>query len=156
MTLEGRDPKILDVLATPRAIVVKLRRRLRFSGRTTSSKKEASWNESVEDVGTAVWWTPVNSPQDPHARCLEGEIRLAKDLRPSTEIAHLSIQYFVVLCPFQANNYTSDAAALLSEPVEIATMYAKGPKPKAYAPPSYDAVSRNDPPPMQAYYQPQL
>ncbi|KAF5342240.1 hypothetical protein D9611_001661 [Ephemerocybe angulata] len=139
ISLEGRESAVLDVLANPGSILVKLRRRVRFYNQATATRKEVSWNESVEDVGTAVWWNPANSGSDAYNRFLEGEIHLAKDLRPSCEMAHFSISYYVVLCPFKAANYSSDGAALLSEPVEIATMYAKGPRPNAYAPPAYDS-----------------
>ncbi|RXW17835.1 hypothetical protein EST38_g8027 [Candolleomyces aberdarensis] len=143
VTLEGREPAVLDVLSNPGSVVVKLRRRVRFYNQATATRREVSWNESVEDVGTAVWWQPATDSQNnPYTRHLEGEIHLAKDLRPTCEIAHFSISYFVVLCPFKAANYSSDNAALLSEPVEIATMYAKGPRPNAYAPPAYDSASR--------------
>jgi hypothetical protein len=145
LTLDGRDPAILDVLSSPGSVVVKLRRRVRFYNAASTTKREVSWNESVEDVGSAVWWPSSDSPvteNDLHVRQLEGEIKLAKDLRPSSEMAHFSLQYFVVLCPFKAANYTSDTSALLSEPVDIATMHAKGPKPKSYAPPAYESYKR--------------
>ncbi|TFK27772.1 hypothetical protein FA15DRAFT_685673 [Coprinopsis marcescibilis] len=155
ITLEGRESPVLDVLSSPNAIVVKLRRRVRFYNRATATKREVAWNESVDDVGTAVWWLPQDNRNDTYSRHLEGEIRLAKDLRPSSEIAHFSISYSVVLCPFQAPNYSSDASALVSEPVEIATMYAKGPRPNAYAPPAYDSPSRPDEP-HASYFCPML
>ncbi|KAJ3517997.1 hypothetical protein NMY22_g13843 [Coprinellus aureogranulatus] len=131
-------------LSNPGSIRVQLRRRVRFFKAATPSRKEVSWNESVEDVGTAVWWIPAPHEacrSDAYTRHLEGEIPLAKDLRPSCEIAHFSISYSVVLCPFKAANYSSDSAIMVSEPVEIATMYAKGPRPNAYAPPAYDTPS---------------
>lgn len=143
ITIEGREPAVLDVLSNPGSISAKLRRRVRFFKAATATRKEVSWNESVEDVGTAVWWIPASHEacrSDAHTRHLEGEIPLTKDLRPSCEIAHFSVSYYVVLCPFTAANYSSDGATLVSEPVEIATMYAKGPRPNAYAPPAYDAV----------------
>ena len=48
-----------------------------------------------------------------------------------------AFQYVVVLRPFDALGFTSDATTVLSEPVQIATMRAKGPRPIAYAPPAY-------------------
>ncbi|EAU85673.2 hypothetical protein CC1G_10945 [Coprinopsis cinerea okayama7 len=124
LTLEGREPSILDVLAFPNAPTLKLRRRVRFFNRNASSAassgklKEVAWNESVDDVGTAVWWQPPNARGDEseYVRHLEGEIKLTKDLRPSSEIAHFSVSYSVVLLPFKAANYTSDSTPLLSEP----------------------------------------
>lgn len=147
ITIEGREPGVLDVLSNPGSIMVKLRRRVRFFNAATATRKEVSWNESVEDVATAVWWAaPPHEAcrSDAHTRHLEGEIPLPKDLRPSCEIAHFSISYSVVLSPFKAANYSSDSATMVSEPVEIATMYAKGPRPNTYAPPAYDAGRGDD------------
>ncbi|KAF8968052.1 hypothetical protein BDZ97DRAFT_449634 [Flammula alnicola] len=147
LTLEGRDTQALDLLSAPTSIVLSLRRRVRFYNKTSSSRKDVAWNETVEDMGTAVWWPSTDSRSDSNTRHLEGEIRLAKDLRPTSEMGHFSISYSAVQCPFAAVGFTSDTAALLSEPVEIATMHAKGPRTNAYAPPAYDLPSRrNDQP----------
>jgi len=101
-------------------------------------------------MGKAVWWPSTDTRSDQNTRHLEGEIKLAKDLRPTSEMGHFSISYAVVLCPFTAAGFSSDSAALLSEPVDIATMHAKGPRTNAYAPPAYDPSSRsNDGPRLQ-------
>lgn len=144
MTLEGSESPVLDVLSAPSSIVVCLRRRVRFYNKSSSSRRDVAWNETVEDVGTAIWWPSSNARSDSLTRHLEGEIRLAKDLRPTSEMGHFSISYAVVLCPFEAANYTSEASVLLSEQVEIATMYAKGPRPHAYSPPAYDPTPRRN------------
>jgi len=195
LILEGRDSQAMDLLANPNAIVVSLRRRVRFFKRTCTSAEEVAWNEKVEDMGAATWWP--SAAHDVHStettRHLEGEIRLTKDMRPTSEMGHFSIsvstephfrfepaffvhtpsftsiitisggrckdnkqrslldcksyeadvwirsiQYAVVLSPFRAVGFMSDSAALLSEPVEIATMHSKGPRMTAYAPPAYD------------------
>ena len=52
-----------------------------------------------------------------------------------------AFQYAVVLRPFDALGFTSDATTVLSEPVQIATMKAKGPRPIAYAPPAYSPLT---------------
>ncbi|KAF8896106.1 hypothetical protein BD779DRAFT_1433414 [Infundibulicybe gibba] len=144
LSLEGQDSNTLDLLSTPSSIFVSLRRRVRFYNNTGSARHDVAWTESVEDVGSAVWWAAANPASNAYARHLEGEISLAKDLRPSSAMGHFSITYSVVLCPFDAANFTSDSASLLSEPVEIATMHAKAPRPVAYAPPAYDQASRTN------------
>lgn len=163
MTLEGSESPVLDVLSAPSSIVVCLRRRVRFYNKSSSPRRDVAWNEAVEDMGTAIWWPSSSARSDSLTRHLEGEIRLAKDLRPTSEMGHFSIsvsllvddkvifvlltpldQYAVVLCPFEAANYTSEASVLLSEQVEIATMYAKGPRPHAYSPPAYDPTPRRN------------
>ncbi|KDR78972.1 hypothetical protein GALMADRAFT_63777 [Galerina marginata CBS 339.88] len=150
LALEGREPRVLDMLAAPTSIVLSLRRRVRFYNKSSSSRRDVAWNETVEDMGTAVWWPSTDSRSDSTCRYLEGEIRLAKDLRPTSEMGHFSISYAAVLCPFIAVGFSSDSAALLSEPVEVATMHAKGPRTNAYSPPAYDPLSRrNDDPTIE-------
>jgi hypothetical protein len=147
------------LLSTPSSIVLSLRRRVRFYNQTSSSRQDVAWNETVEDMGIAVWWPSSNDRSTSTIRCLEGEIRLSKDLRPTSEMGHFSIsvsqkqkkrkgntellhhQYSVVLCPFDVLGFTSDANTLLSEPVQIATMNSKGPRPNAYAPPAYTPLT---------------
>lgn len=109
-------------------------------------------------MGSAVWWPASDTRSDSTTRHLEGELHLAKDLRPTSEMSHFSIsvssnikerkpilistfQYTVALCPFNVLGFTSDATTLLSEPVQIATMNAKGPRPNAYAPPAYERLT---------------
>jgi len=66
---------------------------------------------------------------------------LAKDLRPTSEMGHFSISYAVVLRPFDALEFTTEATTMLSEPVQIATMRAKGTRPIAYTPPAYSPLT---------------
>lgn len=91
LTLEGRDTQALDLLSVSSAIVLSLRRRVRFYNKTSSSRKDVAWNETVEDMGTASWWPSVDVPSTANTRHLEGEIRLPKDLRPTSEMGHFSI-----------------------------------------------------------------
>lgn len=139
LTLEGTDTQALDLLSVPSSIVLSLRRRVRFYNKTSSSRKDVAWNETVEDMGVAVWWPSSDVASNSHTRHLEGEVHLAKDLRPTSEMGHFSISYSAVLCPFTAVGFSSDSTALLSEPVEIVTMHARGPRTNAYAPPAYDS-----------------
>jgi len=146
LTLEGRDSQALDMLSTPSSVVVCLRRHVKYYNSPSSiSRLNVAWKDSFEDVASAVWWPSGTSRSNPCTRHLEGEIRLAKDLRPSSAIAHFSITYSVVLCAFDVAGYSSiDSGPLLAEPVEIATMHAKGPRPKVYSPPAYDPISREN------------
>jgi hypothetical protein len=74
-----------------------------------------------------------------HCRQLEGEIHLPKDLRPSSDMGHFSIAYSVVLSPFSAPGFKPNSSTpLVCEPVEIATMHARGPRAIPLSPPAYD------------------
>ena len=52
-----------------------------------------------------------------------------------------AFQYAVVLRPFDALEFTTDATTMLSEPVQIATMKAKGTRPIAHTPPAYSPLT---------------
>ncbi|KAF9000661.1 hypothetical protein BDQ17DRAFT_1391208 [Cyathus striatus] len=125
---------ILEAFSTPGAVLLVLRRHVRFYNKTSSSRRDVAWNESIEDMGTGAWW--------PSSEGREREIRLAKDLRPSSEMGHFSISYSVGLCSFNVNSFVSESLTLLSEPVEIVTMHARGPRPRVYSPPAYETASR--------------
>ena len=91
ITLEGSDSQVLDLLSAPKSIVLFLRRRVRFYNQTSSSRQSVTWNETVEDMASAVWWSSSNNRSTSTTRYLEGEIRLSKDLRPTSEMGHFSI-----------------------------------------------------------------
>ncbi|KAG5220731.1 Pkinase-domain-containing protein [Salix suchowensis] len=139
--MDSLDVQALDLLATSKAIVVNLRRTVRYyNSPSPLNKSDVLWRELSEDVGRAVWWPSVRGRGDDYIRYLEGEIQLAKDLKPSASIAHFSVSYSVVICPFDSPGFISSTTEPLhSEPVEIATMYARGPKPRSYAPPHIHA-----------------
>ncbi|KAF5339261.1 hypothetical protein D9758_013309 [Tetrapyrgos nigripes] len=76
-------------------------------------------------------------------RVLKGEIHLQNDLKPSTAID----EYSVVLFPPDINGFQFDSSSsssqkgdiLLSQPVEITTAFALGPRPRMYSPPQYES-----------------
>jgi hypothetical protein len=54
-------------------------------------------------------------------------------------MGHFSISYSVTLSSFEAAGFQPDSnGTLVSVPVEIATMHARGPRVTPYAPPAYD------------------
>ncbi|KAG6812365.1 hypothetical protein H0H92_003176 [Tricholoma furcatifolium] len=146
LTLQGTDANILDLFGTPSAVNVKLQRRVRFFSKNSPSPMGCfdPWSETMEDVGTASWWPSSSMNSRSGVRHLEGEIQLSKDLRPTTSIGDFTISYQIALRPFTVPHSSSESRSLLTEPVEIATMHAHGPRPKAYSPPAYDSPSRPD------------
>ncbi|KAF4571281.1 hypothetical protein EYR36_008610 [Pleurotus pulmonarius] len=146
LSMDSLDVQALDLLATSKAIVVNLRRTVRYyNSPSPLNKSDVLWRELSEDVGRAVWWPSVRGRGDDYIRYLEGEIQLAKDLKPSASIAHFSVCYSVVVCPFDSPGFISSTTEPLhSEPVEIATMYARGPKPRSYAPPAYSRTTQRN------------
>lgn len=146
LTLEAREAQTMDLLAKPSALSVSLRRRVRFFNKTCTYREDVAWNENVRDVVTAVWWpsTTQEVRSDATTSYLEGEIRLPKDLRPTSEMGHFSISYAVVFSPFKVAGFESETPTLLHEPVEIATLHPRGIRMNAYAPPAYDGDRFDD------------
>lgn len=92
LTLQGSDANTLDCFSTPSAVMVNLHRRVRFFSKSLGgSHTGAAWNETSDDLGTAVWWPSAGIRSNATVRHLEGEIKLAKDLRPTTTVGHFSI-----------------------------------------------------------------
>jgi hypothetical protein len=142
LDIESQDPQALDLLSAPKAVRVQLRRTVRYH-LASAPNSSASWTENVSDIQAAVWWPSHNGRTSPSVRRLEGEIHLPRDLQPSSAIAHFTLSYSVTLLPFLSPAFeSSDTRPLLVAPVDIATMYARGPRPKTFSPPVYASGER--------------
>ncbi|KIK55149.1 hypothetical protein GYMLUDRAFT_176179 [Collybiopsis luxurians FD-317 M1] len=145
LTLSSRDPQALDMMTASDCIDVKLRRRVAYTCAPGIEKRKVALQESFREFSKAVWWSSSTMPSDPYNRYLEGEIRIPKDLRPSSLIDHFSISYSVELYSFDIPSFKSTGSEiLLSEPVDIVTTHARGPRPVAYSPPAYDPYAREN------------
>ncbi|TRM58288.1 hypothetical protein BD626DRAFT_186645 [Schizophyllum amplum] len=143
LILEAHDASALDLLSSPTAIVARLRRRLRYKSDIGRALDEDGWQESTSVYETASWWPREGAPQHTYRRCMDGEIHLKEDLKPSTSMAHWQIEYEVVLFPFDVLSFASrDASSLLVQPVDIATAYGPGPRPRAFTAPAYEFASQ--------------
>ncbi|KAJ7162909.1 hypothetical protein C8R46DRAFT_330951 [Mycena filopes] len=139
-----RDLQALNLLCTPRTIDVRLRRQVNYH---TSLSPAGTWGgdsapvrsvSDVEDSGRGIWWQVDNKPRRQGSAFVtqfEGEIRLAKSLKPTSVISHFSLTYFVVVMPFTVTGFSSaDTQPLIRQEVNIGTIFAKGPRPRSYAP----------------------
>ncbi|KIM40545.1 hypothetical protein M413DRAFT_445989 [Hebeloma cylindrosporum] len=145
LRLEGDDPQALDILSSPKSILVRLRRHVRyqFPGKTGASE------DTIEDSSPALWWPRVAgteeiSPTSEHMRYVNGELHLKVDLKPSSAMSHFRVEYSVVLFPFEAPEFehsTEQAQppgeAIIEQAVQIVTSFAPGPRPVKSAP-GYD------------------
>ncbi|KAJ7170925.1 hypothetical protein C8R43DRAFT_875644 [Mycena crocata] len=154
MTLSSTDAQALDLLSSPRAIFVCLRRRLKPL--LPASKRNGIFDanadlsaDPAENIAAAAWWpcaqdeTRLGRPLTGiNRRRLDGEIQLATTLKPSCCIAHFQVEYTVEVLPFKAIAFASaDSEPLLRQRVEVVTMFASGcPHPRSYAPPQYNVV----------------
>jgi hypothetical protein len=92
MTLASEDMQTLDLLSTPSAPVVGLKRRIEY---LDTRGKESLDSDRI--IGLAVWWTTVATTLS-GVRKLEGEIHLAKDLAPSSAIGYFSVKARFLNC----------------------------------------------------------
>jgi hypothetical protein len=93
LKLESDDKNVLNIFAEPTAIALLLRRQVRFFSQPTdlNQPEDVAWNEHVGEIGTANWWPSPRFTRDSSPRYLEGEIKLTRDLRPTSTICHFSI-----------------------------------------------------------------
>ncbi|KAJ7879617.1 hypothetical protein B0H14DRAFT_2709470 [Mycena olivaceomarginata] len=135
LTIETKDPQALDLLSAPSASMVYLERAFR--------ENKDVWRNTVEPCGKAVFWPSTEgSPEDSSfRRHLMGEIHLKSNLQPSSAVHGFTVEYAVVVFPFQAAAFKPlvfDNFPLLRQVVEITTRYAPGPRQKTYTPPTYE------------------
>ncbi|KAF8896105.1 hypothetical protein BD779DRAFT_1667957 [Infundibulicybe gibba] len=145
---ETDDAQALDLLSSPKAIVVRLGRCVRCHAEETKSVDTVVWKSEYENYQLASWWPSQawGSDSDQPQRELHGELHLKGDLKPTSSMAHFRIEYSVVLFPFDIAAFEpADTEPLLVQPVEIATTFAPGPRPRMYTPPGYESLTRGGP-----------
>ncbi|OCH94826.1 hypothetical protein OBBRIDRAFT_788829 [Obba rivulosa] len=152
LALECNDIQALDLFSTNGSITVSLIQRTSFGADRPTQKSSAprtseTSTDSVEmrsqELETAVWWRSAEDTlvQDRNKRSFSGEIQIPTHLAPRCSILSFTLDYAVVLYPFQVVGFssaTSPKEPLISQKVEIVTAHAAGPRPRAYAPPGYE------------------
>jgi hypothetical protein len=106
LTIKSQDSQTLDLLSSPRAIAIRLRRRVRFHAaagmKTVNNKLDNLWKDTTEDIEAAAWWPSTEGGSvEPTRRRLDGEINLVKTLVPSLAIGHLSIEVCYFSSPLE-------------------------------------------------------
>jgi hypothetical protein len=103
MIIETPDAQALDLLSSPRAIVVRLQRRVAYNTDEATHRTDAAgkrWHAAVDYPGTAVFW-PGPTGDEGNCRRLDGEIQLSKHLKPSSAMMHFSITVSIFFRPSQ-------------------------------------------------------
>ncbi|KAJ7778581.1 hypothetical protein DFH07DRAFT_876169 [Mycena maculata] len=128
------DLQALNLLCTPSAINVCLRRQVKCRSISTASGHSIA-TDDAEEICRAVWSPVKEEARRQETRRFEGEIHLPKSMKPSSAISHFTLKYFVIILPFKVTGFSSeDTQPLVQQEVEIATMFAKGPRARRYAP----------------------
>ncbi|KAK7033381.1 hypothetical protein R3P38DRAFT_2922374 [Favolaschia claudopus] len=164
--LTSQDTQALDLLSSPRAVSVHLRRRLKPT--LPASKRNGIFDANAdlsadlaETIVAASWWPASSSflgGGTRHTRQLNGEIQLPPSLKTSCRMAHFAVEYTIEVLPFKATGFTPfpspahnthtniSTEPLLKQRVEIVTMFPSGcARPREYAPPQYRIQQYEDP-----------
>ncbi|KAJ7705564.1 hypothetical protein B0H17DRAFT_1038321 [Mycena rosella] len=135
MTIETADTQAADVLAAITSSALYLQRCVTCTFKGTAT--------DFSPCGQATWWpSPDGAAAQRHQRHLMGEIHLRKDLHPSTAIKPFRVEYAVAVFPPAAVAFKPAMAGsgpLCTQPVEIVTRFAPGPRPIAATPPAYES-----------------
>ncbi|KAF5326919.1 hypothetical protein D9619_004165 [Psilocybe cf. subviscida] len=150
--MQSSDQQALDLLATHKAIVVHLQRKIQHHLPMANLKNPEHYHTSmgrdVRDLVEAVWWPARSQEQEGsttdsrvHTVCLNGELHLKADLVPSTTFPVFRVNYNVILRPFDTPGFKAAKPdnILLEHPVDIVTSFAPGPRAVRSAPPGYDS-----------------
>ncbi|KAJ7067120.1 hypothetical protein C8F01DRAFT_1247521 [Mycena amicta] len=142
------DAQALHLVCTPATTNLCLQRHVAFSHIPPGARSAREHLELLPDgprtldINRAIWW-PVAVEDSSRSCRFDGEIHLPKSLKPSTSISHFSIGYHVVLQPFRVTGFVPDGSKTCTQPllrqeVQVASIFAKGPKPRCFTPPSYE------------------
>ncbi|KIK55147.1 hypothetical protein GYMLUDRAFT_48099 [Collybiopsis luxurians FD-317 M1] len=143
LVIQSYNTQALEALSSPRAIVCRLRRSLRYLSSEDLRENKQPGKVQQDHSELATWWS---SPADvvekeTFRRTLHGEISLPPDLKPTTDIGKFHLEYSVVLFSFDSTSFQTSSShssqdVLLTHPVRIATAFASGPLPRTYTPES--------------------
>ncbi|KAJ7104416.1 hypothetical protein B0H15DRAFT_896895 [Mycena belliarum] len=140
LTIFCQDQQVLNLLGSPSTLNVRLCRQVKCKSTSPAARTSNPLRftaDDVEESGRAIWWPKDDETGHPESRRFEGEIKLAKNLKPTSAISHFSLTYFVVMLPFEVTGFLPvNTQPLIQQEVQIATIFAKGPRPRHYAPDS--------------------
>ena len=162
LRLDGEDQQALDLLSSPKAIVARLRRRIKYSH---ISPETLAWRNYTSHSQVAVWWPSAEQSEQRDVRYVNGELHLQADIKPTSAMgsfrievcnlypflcsfcfeimfiwANFFLQYSVILFPFDSPGLNlGNAVTLLEQPVDIVTAFAPGPRARMNAPPGYES-----------------
>ncbi|TFK40190.1 hypothetical protein BDQ12DRAFT_772139 [Crucibulum laeve] len=150
LTFTGQDTQALDTLAAPSAIRLCLVRSM-ATGSDALEKPRAGRTDNLflETCGQAYFWPSHEGGPEDNKRVLQGELEVAKILKPSFEFPRFTIRYSLDFQPFEAPGYIPSAdepqlGPLLSEQVKIVTRPVPGLVFRSHAPPGYEKPHTTD------------
>ncbi|KAL1690655.1 hypothetical protein GGG16DRAFT_113824 [Schizophyllum commune] len=134
MTVQCFDQQALELLSSPKDLVVHLRRHVRYA--FGDVKRESAVRPVIVcDVGKAIWWHSTHQHAHAYERRLDGEVHLPLDLQPSSDFPYFGVQYSVVVIPAPITGFkTQYTSPQVTQTVDITTWHAPGPIPQRTKP----------------------
>ncbi|KAG6812366.1 hypothetical protein H0H92_003177 [Tricholoma furcatifolium] len=99
LQIEANDENALEALSSPTAPVLRLRRRIKCC--------RGSSSQDVDDYSELATWWSFAETNIANVKQLSGELQIPFDMKPTTAIAHFSIEYSAILFPFDAATFSS-------------------------------------------------
>nr|GAT51267.1 predicted protein [Mycena chlorophos] len=137
LTYHCSDPQALDLIAAPSAISISLQRHVTCASIFTGNGHRSPPVNDTQECARAVFWPADPTQQYHNRRAFEGEIALPKTLKPTSAIAHFTLQYFAIIKPPRVIGFASAGATnqpLLRQDVQVGTVFPRGPRPISYSP----------------------
>ena len=99
MELKSQDLHAVDLLSSPKAIVARLRRRIKYHYAGSQTIDSYAWKDSIDHSQLAVWW-PSAEGSESGRTFVNGELHLRPDVKPTSLMAHFRIEVRVSGCLF--------------------------------------------------------
>jgi len=139
LTFTGADEQALDILSSPNATSILLKRSLDVGSHATTEDSGHHPKNFVETIARAVFW-PAKHASTIGTRVLEGEIKLRQTFKQSVVFPHFTVRYHLEVHPFEVVGFAHVphvAGPLLTQPVNITSFHATGIVMRPFAPPEY-------------------
>ena len=92
LRLDGDDQQALDLLSSPKAIVVRLRRRIKYHHNSEKMLESLAWRDSIDHSQLAVWWPSAEQSEQRNVRYVNGELHLRADIKPTSAMASFRVE----------------------------------------------------------------
>lgn len=94
LRLESEDRHALDLLSSPKSIVARLRRRIKFHHNSEKTLESLAWRDAIDHSQLAVWWPSTEGAQSrsDSVRHVNGELHLRSDMKPTSAMGSFRIE----------------------------------------------------------------
>ena len=102
LLLESQDLEALNLISSPKSIVLRLRRFIKYHSNDDQTLEHFAWGDAVQESSLATWWPSTEgSADDPNLhtkRYINGELHLESDITPTSAMAHFRMEVLLDQC----------------------------------------------------------